>query len=122
MWLGSKSRRWWSHLNLTSASAMLTWGHFVFDDYLRRDVVVFGVYWGITLIFLIFCLLLAFLELKTVFREVREKRRRTQLKVEEFIESQYSLAAPGSPLNAPEAADRDRFSTAQTSQTRNSTS
>lgn len=121
MWLGSKSRRWWSHLNLTSASAMLTWGHFVFDDYLRRDAVVFGVYWGITLFFIIFCLLFAILELKTVFSEVRERRRRTQLKVEEFIESQYSLAVPGSPLNAPDAAGQDKFPADNTSQTRIST-
>lgn len=118
MWLGSKSRRWWSHLNLTSASAMLTWGHFVFDDYLRRDALVFGVYWGITLAFILFCLIFAILELKSVISEVRDRRRKVRYKVAEFIESQYSLAVPQDLMNSADSADPDKFPSDHNSQTR----
>lgn len=98
---GSTSRRWWSHLFLTSSAATLTWGNIVFMDYLSRDRLAFLLYWGTALVFVAAAFGIASLEILLIVREMKSRQRTRQATMDYLIPEAMStkLDPPASPMS-----------------------
>jgi hypothetical protein len=83
---------------------MLTWGHFVFDDLLRRDSVVLTSYWAIALVFVTLCLVCAFREIICIQRATRKRQRQLVEKYRLRDDSMTSVTSNHPPDAAVDCA------------------